>query len=1231
MTLRKVLSLLVIISFALLLQIAVAALPSVVTAADTANEIVEASSDISGLFADGCVSINIGEKVNAENIRYAEIDGVQTEIAENNNQYSALIGDNNFIVTIIEKTVDKASVVKTQCFYVNAADKTAVKLNMDSYMKSYEDKAIRTVGEMGIRFKAHILSDVKSEEIDFSIDEYGYIISTKEALGSESLTFNSSRYITGVAYNKADGTDIVYDRTNDDYDIFTGVLKNVPVKNYETELVCKTYTKLTVVNEAFVIYGEPVAGNVFDIAARIFLNDSSNLSVAKIIFDYIECSRNADSSFTDSFVNCEADGTSLDVSGYFECSSSDTNVYNVYLVTYDELGSIASVEKSDDFTLVSGLNSFTASFETQDEGLETKAFVLTSDIRLVSCEDKIRWTPSQDIFYDILCSDVFDAETDFSSLIDSDENVSIIEGISIASALHAKKNSKKVTVNEDAVYEHYVEMDDASQLIDLSERNSVNLDAMNFGNASGEIDEENGYLIGTSTVKSNGGYDPQLTINGLLLEARKYNKITVRMKFEKFDGSESNISKQSVQIFFKTNMSTGLSETNSCLYSLKNVANPYDWFEFELEMSTKEAWNNFITGIRLDPTNANVKFYIDYVKFSQSDNAVNTAWYDRFLDYAYENDIVEIGDFTEAEFDRDITREELLTMLVKALGEDEFNTINSDICAIPDVDRNRDNAEIFLMLYKSGITLGFDKDGNLCPENSILRSETAAVVNRIAVDDNRLVGTVDATWESDDYINDYEFNDSSDLSRFTTRKRMTEQVVSDGAYSFNATWDSYMVDPSISIDADKYTKIKIRIKADYASEPNASGKTYNVYFKPEDFDGEITHYTYSEAVADYYLDAAGWYVFEIDMCLHPKWRGNVSYFRFDPMNSAGSYKIDYIRFIKSEYADYPDQESLINAGYTATRLMQDEDFTRGFYVSSVDQSVSSVNHGLWQDYCETSDAPLWQIGPWWQGTGEGFETVDLWEDRDTTTDEYTLADKYGINTITYNPELKSITQRLDATKIYGGEPHNVDTYTWWPHQLLEQNTNYTGDVDKDRNSADADRMFVELDVRMTDFKNTTNAEGTNVCSYLVYFYLRPKAQPNQRIWFGLNLFSTSSSTENPTGLTAPTSVKPNWSPDSAAHQYMYGMPMAVVYDGIENSFNPSSGVADVSDEWKKIRLDVTPHIDRAIEWANRDDIFGYEVTKSDMYFDGVNIGYEIHGNYDCTFEFKNFNMISYNK
>jgi hypothetical protein len=312
--------------------------------------------------------------------------------------------------------------------------------------------------------------------------------------------------------------------------------------------------------------------------------------------------------------------------------------------------------------------------------------------------------------------------------------------------------------------------------------------------------------------------------------------------------------------------------------------------------------------------------------------------------------------------------------------------------------------------------------------------------------------------------------------------------------------------------------------------------------------------------------------------------------------------------------------------------MQDEHFQRGFYVQQVEQKSVNKDERIWQDYCETDEKPLWHIGPWWIGTGEGMTPVDLWDDRDTSADKYTMTDKYGINTVKYNPEENSIIMRQNVANMYKGKPHikddkstdgvNEENYKWWPHLLLEQSTALTGAVDKVRNSAAADRTFMEIDIRMNDYKPTTNLEGANVQSFLIYAYLVTDKAPGQKIWFGLNLF---------TGLSASPNVMPIWTPDSAAHQYMYKIPFPAVYGSVEESFNPAPGVAAVSDEWKHLRLDVTPHIDRAVEWANRDNIFGIEVTKEDMYFDGVNIGYEIHGNYDCTVEFKNFNMVAYNK
>ena len=292
--------------------------------------------------------------------------------------------------------------------------------------------------------------------------------------------------------------------------------------------------------------------------------------------------------------------------------------------------------------------------------------------------------------------------------------------------------------------------------------------------------------------------------------------------------------------------------------------------------------------------------------------------------------------------------------------------------------------------------------------------------------------------------------------------------------------------------------------------------------------------------------------------------------------------------------------------------MQDKGWDNGFYVSHFEQKNNvDMENRKWQ-YNENSENPLWLVGPWWC-------QYDLWENR-VEGDKYVLTDDKGINTLVYNPEEKSVSMRVNATKIYNGEPHDPETYKWWPHLLLDQQESLP--VDKVKNSVDADRMYIELDMKVTDFKDTTNPEGMNVCSFLAYFYLKTDKNPAAKIWYGLRLF---------TGTNTSTNTTPGWAPDSAAHMYMYGITPADIFGGVENSFNPEKGVVAVSDEWKHIRIDITEHIDRCIEWANRDKAYGVEVKKEDLYFSGGNIGFEIHGNYDMTVEIKNVDIVSYNK
>jgi hypothetical protein len=165
-------------------------------------------------------------------------------------------------------------------------------------------------------------------------------------------------------------------------------------------------------------------------------------------------------------------------------------------------------------------------------------------------------------------------------------------------------------------------------------------------------------------------------------------------------------------------------------------------------------------------------------------------------------------------------------------------------------------------------------------------------------------------------------------------------------------------------------------------------------------------------------------------------------------------------------------------------------------------------------------------------------------------------------------------------------------------------------------------VMSKIDIRLLDFNDTTIKEGSMSANFMTYFYLRTDKAPGDLIWFGLNFFN---------GLRVDGGTSCGWSPDSGAHQYMYKIPQSMVFGGVENSFVPRSGVVNVGEEWKHVRIDVTPHIEQAVEWANRDNAFGVPVTVEDMYFEGANIGFETWGNYDYTVEFKNFNMIAYNK
>ena len=114
-------------------------------------------------------------------------------------------------------------------------------------------------------------------------------------------------------------------------------------------------------------------------------------------------------------------------------------------------------------------------------------------------------------------------------------------------------------------------------------------------------------------------------------------------------------------------------------------------------------------------------------------------WYDMYVQYALANGIIAKGQFEN--FDRNIMRYEMAVMFADSMPESHFEAKN-DVKAIPDVNVNEVYHDKLMMLYKAGVVMGSTEYGDFLATNSIKRSETAAIINRVALPENRLSKTL---------------------------------------------------------------------------------------------------------------------------------------------------------------------------------------------------------------------------------------------------------------------------------------------------------------------------------------------------------------------------------------------------------------------------------------------------------------------------------------------------------
>ena len=117
-------------------------------------------------------------------------------------------------------------------------------------------------------------------------------------------------------------------------------------------------------------------------------------------------------------------------------------------------------------------------------------------------------------------------------------------------------------------------------------------------------------------------------------------------------------------------------------------------------------------------------------EFTQGD-----VWYQVYVDYAIENGFVKEGQFDS--YTRNIKRIEMATLFADALPASEFAAKNN-VTAIPDVSTADASYEKLLMLYNAGVVMGSNDYGDFYPNKDIKRSEASAIVNRVALAENRL-------------------------------------------------------------------------------------------------------------------------------------------------------------------------------------------------------------------------------------------------------------------------------------------------------------------------------------------------------------------------------------------------------------------------------------------------------------------------------------------------------------
>ena len=215
--------------------------------------------------------------VKKDDIVYFQDDSV-VKMTEDNDKYPLPSKDDGYVVVNTGFTAQKLYKVESGAITEVTSNENGV-LATDS--ASLRKDSVAT----GLRFKSSFATALKN-----TVKEYGYLVTVESAYNAlpADYVLNMDLVIAGkakkgVAFNKADGTDI-YFNVDGARTIVTAVATNIPLTKdaVTTNIVARPYYEL---EDGTIVYGETVKRQAAEVAQKIKAEDAETYAKYK---DYID-------------------------------------------------------------------------------------------------------------------------------------------------------------------------------------------------------------------------------------------------------------------------------------------------------------------------------------------------------------------------------------------------------------------------------------------------------------------------------------------------------------------------------------------------------------------------------------------------------------------------------------------------------------------------------------------------------------------------------------------------------------------------------------------------------------------------------------------------------------------------------------------------------------------------------------------------------------------------------